>query len=134
MEAYKAYMSESASSNGCSVQAHPQQRRSQPFLLRSYRALPTFVPVPQPALARPLQATASKVVFQVTILPALLNCLQQTVALSCGKVVDILGIEPVPRSQSIRVRFGIDGGSVNAAMEAIIRALPSGEIGRFAAL
>jgi hypothetical protein len=81
-----------------------------------------------------LQATASKVVFQVTILPALLNCLQQTVALSCGKVVDILGIEPVPRSQSIRVRFGIDGGSVNAAMEAIIRALPSGEIGRFAAL
>lgn len=54
--------------------------------------------------------------------------------MSCGKVVDILGIEPVPRSQNIRVRFGIDGGSVNAAMEAIIRTLPSGEIGRFATL
>ncbi len=103
-------------------------------MLRSCRALPTFAPVPQPAPARPLQATAAKVVLQVTILPALLNCLQQAVAMSCGKVVDILGIEPVPRSQNIRVRFGIDGGSVNAAMEAIIRALPSGEIGRFAAL
>jgi len=81
-----------------------------------------------------MQTSAPKVVLQVTILPALLSCLQQAVGKSCGKVVDILGIEPMPRSQCIRVRFGIDGASVNAAMEAIIRALPSGEIGRVAAL
>ena len=81
-----------------------------------------------------MQALVPKVVLQVTILPALLSCLQQAVAKSCGKVVDILGIEPVPRSQSIRVRLGIDGGSLNKAMEAIIRTLPSGEIGRVAAL
>ena len=54
--------------------------------------------------------------------------------MSCGKVVDTLGIESVPRSQSIRVRLGIDGVSVNMAMAAIIRALPSGEIGRIATL
>ena len=81
-----------------------------------------------------MQVPTAKVVLQVTILPALLNSLQQAVARSCGKVVDILGIEPVPRTQSIRVRLAIAGGSVNAAMEAIIRALPSGEIGRIAAL
>ncbi|MFA6922581.1 MAG: hypothetical protein WC216_12125 [Gallionella sp.] len=81
-----------------------------------------------------MQVPASKVVLQVTILPALLNCLQQAVAKRCGKVVEILGIEPVPRTQSIRVRLAVAGGSINAAMEAIIRALPSGEIGRIAAL
>jgi hypothetical protein len=81
-----------------------------------------------------MQASVPQVVLQVTILPALLDSLQQAVAKSCGKVVDILGIESVPRSQSIRVRFGIDGGSVNAVMDAIIRTLPSGEIGRIAAL
>lgn len=80
-----------------------------------------------------MQDLASKVVLQVTILPVLLNSLQQAVARSCGKVVDILGIEPVPRTQSIRVRLAIAGVSVNAAMEAIIRALPSGEIGRIVA-
>ncbi|MGO8756371.1 MAG: hypothetical protein ACLQHK_14240 [Gallionellaceae bacterium] len=81
-----------------------------------------------------MQVSAPKVVLHVTIFPALLNRLQQAVAKSCGKVAEILGIEPVARSQRIRVRLGIDGVSVNAAMEAIIRALPSGEIGRVAAL
>jgi hypothetical protein len=81
-----------------------------------------------------MQVPAAKVVLQVTILPALLNCLQQAVAKSCGKVVDILGVEPVPRTQSIRVRLAVAGVSVNAVMEAIIRALPSGEIGRIATL
>lgn len=127
-------MSNSESINSCSVQSRPPQRRPQPLLLRSYRALPKSAPAPVPAFAQPMQVPASKVVLQVTILPALLNCLQQAVARSCGKVVDILGIEPVPRTQSIRVRLAIAGVSVNAAMEAIIRALPSGEIGRVAAL
>jgi hypothetical protein len=81
-----------------------------------------------------MQTPAVKVVMQVTILPALLNSLQQAVARSCGKVVEILGVEPVPRTQSIRVRLAIAGISVNAAMEAIIRSLPGGEIGRIAAL
>lgn len=134
MEAYKAYMSKTASINDCYVQARPPQRESQPLLLRSCHTLSTSVPALQPALAHPMQVSAPKVVLHVTIFPALLNCLQQAVAKSCGKVADILGIEPVPRSQRIRVRLGIDGVSVNAAMEAIIRALPSGEIGRVAAL
>lgn len=81
-----------------------------------------------------MQVLTSKVVLQVTILPALLNCLQQAVAKSCGKAIDILGVEPVPRTQSIRVRLAIAGASVNAAIEAIIRALPSGEIGRIVAI
>ena len=127
-------MSNSASINSCSVQVRPPQRRPQPLLLRSYRVLSTSVPAPRPAFAHPMQVPTAKVVLQVTILPALLNSLQQAVARSCGKVVEILGIEPVPRTQSIRVRFAIAGVSVNAAMEAIIRALPSGEIGRIAAL
>ena len=121
----------STSSSICSVQTRPPQRR--PLLLRSYRALPDSIPVPQHASVQPMQDLASKVVLQVTILPVLLNSLQQAVARSCGKVVDILGIEPVPRTQSIRVRLAIAGVSVNAAMEAIIRALPSGEIGRIVA-
>ena len=127
-------MSNSESIISCTVQSRPPQRRPQPLLLRSYRALSTSVPVFRPPFAHPMQVPASKVVLQVTILPALLNSLQQAVARSCGKVVDILGIEPVPRTQSIRVRLAIAGVSVNAAMEAIIRALPSGEIGRIAAL
>ena len=127
-------MNKPASINDFSVQAHPPERWSQPLFLRSCRALTASVPVPLHALAHPTQVPASKVVLQVTILPALLNSLQQAVAMSCGKVVEILGIEPVPRSQRIRVRLGLDGVSVNAAMEAIIRALPSGEIGRVAAL
>jgi hypothetical protein len=81
-----------------------------------------------------MQVLAPKVVLQVTILPALLNCLQQAVAMSCGNIADILGIEPVLRTQCIRVRLGIDGVSVNAVIEAIIRTLPSGEIGRVATL
>jgi hypothetical protein len=64
----------------------------------------------------------------------LLDSLQQAITKSCGKVVDILGIEPVSRSQNIRVRLGVDGVSANAVMEAVIRALPSGEIGRIVAL
>lgn len=127
-------MSNSALINSCSVQSRPPQRRSRPLLLRSYRAMSTSVPAPQPAFTPPMQVTSSKVVLQVTILPALLNSLQQAIAKRCGKVVEILGIEPVPRTQSIRVRLAISGASVNAAMEAIIRALPSGEIGRIVAL
>jgi hypothetical protein len=127
-------MSNSASINSCSVQVRPPQRRPQPLLLRSYRVLSPSVPAPLPAFAHPMQVPAAKVVLQVTILPALLNCLQQAVAKSCGKVVDILGVEPVPRTQSIRVRLAVAGVSVNAVMEAIIRALPSGEIGRIATL
>jgi hypothetical protein len=103
-------------------------------LFRSCRTLFSSVLSPQPSLVNPLTAQVSKVVFQVTILPALLDPLQQAIAKSCGKVVDILGVEQVSRSQTIRVRFGIDGVSVNAVMEAIIRALPSGEIGRIVAL
>jgi hypothetical protein len=64
----------------------------------------------------------------------LLDSLQQAIAKSCGKVVDILGIEKVSRSENIRVRLGIDGVGVSAVMDAIIRALPSGEIGRIVAL
>ena len=127
-------MSKTASISGCSVQVRPPQRRPQSFLFRSCRALPALVPSSLPALVRPVQALAPQVVLQVTILPALLDSLQQAVAKSCGKVADILGIEPVPRSQSIRVRLGIDGVSVSAVMGAIICTLPSGEIGRIAAL
>ncbi len=127
-------MSKSASIYCCSVQVRPPQRRPQPLLLRSCHALSMPVPAPQPAFVHPMQTSTPKVVLQVTILPALLSCLQQAVSKSCGKVVDILGIEPMPRSQCIRVQFGIDGASVNATMAAIIRALPSGEIGRVAAL
>ncbi|MDD4960565.1 MAG: hypothetical protein PHS51_14540 [Gallionella sp.] len=123
-------MSISASTNRCSVQSRPPQRR--PVLLRSYRPLTTSVPAPQPVLTHPTPVAATQVVLQVTILPALLHCLQQAVAKSCGKVVETLSIEPVPRTQSIRVRLAVAGSSVNAAMEAIIRALPSGEIGRIA--
>lgn len=127
-------MSNSAVIKSCTVQARPPQRSPQLRLLRSYRVLPASAPAPQPASVHPMQVAAPKVVLQVTILPALLNSLQQAVARSCGKVVEILGIEPVPRTQSIRVRLAVAGISVNAAMEAIIRALPSGEIGRIAAL
>ena len=123
-------MSTVASISGCSVQARPPQQRSQSFLFRSFRPLSSSAPSPQASLVSSLTAPVSKVVFQVTILPALLDSLQLAVAQSCGKVVDVLGIEPVLRSQNIRVRLGIDGGNVNAVMDAIIRALPSGEIGR----
>jgi hypothetical protein len=120
--------------NSCSVQAHPLQRSIKPKLRGSSRALSTAVRASQPTFVNTLQTQAEKVVLQVTILPALLNSLQQAVAMSCGKVVDILGIEQVPRTQSIRVRLAIAGVSVNAAMEAIIRSLPGGEIGRIALL
>lgn len=92
------------------------------------------VPVFRRSIANLSLVPTSKVVLQVTIFPHLLNCLQQAVAKRCGKVVEILGVEPVPRTRSIRVRLSIDGVSANTAMEAIIRALPSGEIGRIAAL
>lgn len=127
-------MSTLASISGCSVQARPPQRRPQSFLFRSFRPLSSSVLSSQPTLVKPLATPVFKVVFQVTILPALLDSLQQAIAKSCGKVVDILGIEPVSRSQNIRVRLGIDGVSVNAVMEAVVRALPSGEIGRIVAL
>ena len=127
-------MSTAASISGSSVQARPPQRRHQSFLFRSFRPLSSSVHSLQPSLVKPLTAPVCKVVFQVTILPALLDSLQQTIAKSCGKVVDILGIEPVSRSQNIRVRLGIDGVSVNTVTEAIVRALPSGEIGRIVAL
>ena len=127
-------MSTSASIKSCSVQARFPQRRPQLRLLRSNCVLPASASAPQSVSIQPMQVPASRVILQVTILPALLNGLQQAVAKSCCKVVDVLGIEPVPRTQSIRVRLAIAGSSVNAAMEAIIRALPSGEIGRIVAL
>ena len=127
-------MSTAASISGCSVQARHPQRSPQSFLFRSFRTQSSSVPALQASLVNPLTAPVSKVVFQVTILPALLDSLQQAVAKSCGKVVDVLGIEAVSRSQNIRVRLGIDGVSVNTVMEAVIRALPSGEIGRIVAL
>ena len=127
-------MSTVASISGCSVQARPFQQRPRSFLFRSFCARSSSVPAPQTSFVAPLTAPVSKVVFQVIILPVLLDSLQLTVARSCGKAVDILGIEAVSRSQNIRVRLGIDGVSVNTVMEAIIRALPSGEIGRIVAL
>jgi hypothetical protein len=102
--------------------------------MRSCPPLSSSVLSPGTSLVNPLAVQVRKVVFQVTILPALLDSLQQGIAQSCGKVVEILGVEPVSRSQNIRVRLGIDGVSANTVMEAIIRALPSGEIGRIVAL
>ncbi len=127
-------MSKTASIIPDSVRVRPPLHSSRSLAYRASYAQPALAPAPQPTLVRPVKVSVSIVVLQVTILPALLNSLQQAVAASCGKVANILGTDPLPRSQSIRVRLGIDAVSVNAAMEAIIRALPSGEIGRIAAL
>lgn len=125
-------MCSSALLSDCSVQAYPSQR-IRPLLLRFNRIQPASLITPDAALVRELPVKAASVTLQVTILPELLNSLQQSLAECCGKVVDILGVEPVPRTQSVRVRFAIASASVNAAMAAIIRVLPSGEIGRIVA-
>jgi hypothetical protein len=133
-------MRNAASIDGCSV-PHPPQHRSQPLPLRTPKLYPVAsAPASissssvQP-LARPTKSAAvARVALQVTILPALFMRLQQAVSNLCGDSVEILAVEPLPHNECLRVRFGVDGGCIDAAMAVIIGVLPSGEIGRLAAL
>lgn len=126
--------------DGCSV-PHPPQCRAQPQQPRSPKLYPlTSAPTSvsssttQPLAPSSKSATVARVALQVTILPALFMRLQQAVASLCGDAVEILAVEALPHKECLRVRFGVDGGCIDAAMAVIIGVLPSGEIGRLAAL
>lgn len=130
-----------ASINGGSVPVQASQYWPQALPLRSPKlypvaSAPTSVSSSSvQALARPPKsAAAARVALQVTILPALFMRLQQAVANLCGDAVEILTVEALPHNECLRVRFGVDGSCIDAAMAVIIGVLPSGEIGRFAAL
>lgn len=120
--------------DGCSV-PHPPQHWSQPLPLRTPKLYPVAsVPTSSSTAQPPKSAAVARVALQVTILPALFMRLQQAVSNLCGDSVEILAVEPLPHNECLRVRFGVDGGCIDAAMAVIIGVLPSGEIGRLAAL
>jgi hypothetical protein len=76
---------------------------------------------------------ADRVALDVTILPALLGRLRSAIEGDSG-VATVLTLEPLRRSECFRVRIGVERSRVTSAILTVIRALPSGQIGRVSRL
>jgi len=74
-----------------------------------------------------------RVSLYVTILPGLRSELQKALQ-ACGPGAEVLDVRHSPDGERTRIRLGVREDDLDATLEAIIRTLSSGEIGRIARL
>jgi hypothetical protein len=85
-------------------------------------------PVPRP------RAAVQKVMMSITVDAGVVASLRRVVMSACGEWVEIMRVQPVIRSNDMKVSIGMHSSAVSHAMNAIMRILPRAEFGHITAL
>lgn len=85
------------------------------------------------AVAAPVRrpgAAVQRVMLSITVDAGVVASLRRVVMSACGEFVEIMRVQPVVRSNDMRVSIGLHSSAVSHAMDAVMRILPRAEFGR----
>jgi hypothetical protein len=100
----------------------------------SVRGSDTGAHVAAAPVPRPKVAAVQKVMMSITVDAGVVASLRRVVMSACGEWVEIMRVQPVIRSNDMKVSIGMHSSAVSHAMNAIMRILPRAEFGHITAL
>lgn len=101
---------------------------TQPASCRSFWARRATAPLAQPSLS---PASAPACLMQMTVDASAITMLRQMVMRICGEAMEFMRIEACDHGTRMKVWLCISSTLVGQVMEAVMRALPGAEFGRF---